>query len=408
MRVITLAFKDIKQLFQSWQTAFFLLIMPVVFTLMFGFMFGGMGGDADDPRLLLGVMDHDRTEESQAFIELLERSDVVRPILNDSYTETTYRKQVEIGDLHGTLVLPEGFGDALTAGETLPLVVVADEKALTVSQSLQSAVQSAYARMYGIQLSAGLSLQSYQLAADPPADEQNGYFSESLDLAAEKWQSPPVTTVSSYTGADTDEEARAIEENAFIHSSPGMMAQFAIAGLIGAAELLVSERRSRALSRMLTTGFSRMGILTGHFLAMSTIIFLQLIVLMVFGQVFLGLDYLARPLATLLVIVAAAAANGALGLLIGSLAKTSETAIIYSLVPMFLFSGLGGAWTPLEFTSESVQFVSRFTPVAWMMEALKDILARGSGLETVWLPVVVLLGFAVLFFSLGAWRFKFE
>ena len=50
MRVITLALKDIKQLFQSWQTAFFLLIMPVVFTLMFGFMFGGMGGSEDDPR----------------------------------------------------------------------------------------------------------------------------------------------------------------------------------------------------------------------------------------------------------------------------------------------------------------------------------------------------------------------
>lgn len=186
MRVITLALKDIKQLFQSWQTAFFLLIMPVVFTLMFGFMFGGMGGSEDDPRLLIGVMDHDRTEESQAFIELLEGSNTVRPIINDSYTETTYRKQVEIGDLHGAVLLPEGFGDALAAGEILPLVVVADEKALAVSQSLQSAVQSAYARLHGIRLSAGLSLQSYQLAADPAADEQNGYFAESLDLAAKK------------------------------------------------------------------------------------------------------------------------------------------------------------------------------------------------------------------------------
>ena len=186
------------------------------------------------------------------------------------------------------------------------------------------------------------------------------------------------------------------------------MAQFAIAGLIGATGILVSEKRSRSLSRMLTTGFSRMGILTGHFLAMTTVIFLQLIVLMIFGQLFLGLDYLASPLATFLVILAAAMVNGALGLLIGSLAKTSETAIIYSLVPMFLFSGLGGAWTPLEFTSETVQMVSRFTPVAWMMEALKDILARGAGLETIWLPVVVLISFAALFFTLAAWRFNFE
>jgi len=32
------------------------------------------------------------------------------------------------------------------------------------------------------------------------------------------------------------------------------------------------------------------------------------------------------------------------GLLIGTLAKTDEQAIIYSLVPMFVFAGIGGAW----------------------------------------------------------------
>jgi ABC-2 type transport system permease protein len=187
-----------------------------------------------------------------------------------------------------------------------------------------------------------------------------------------------------------------------------MIAQFAIAGLIGAAEILVTEKKSRALSRMLTTGFSRMGILIGHFLAMSTIIFLQILVLAVFGQLFLDLDYFSSPLATLLLILVSALVNGALGLLIGALAKSSDTAVVFSLVPMFVFSALGGAWTPLEYTSQTVQFVAHFTPVAWMMDGFKDILARGAGLETVWLPIVVLLGFATLFFSLGTWRFNFE
>ena len=57
MRVLLLAYKDLKQIFQTWQSAFFLLLMPVGFTLMFGFIFGGIGGDPEDPRLLIGVLD---------------------------------------------------------------------------------------------------------------------------------------------------------------------------------------------------------------------------------------------------------------------------------------------------------------------------------------------------------------
>lgn len=408
MRVLTLALKDMKQLFQSWQTAFFLLIMPVIFTLMFGFMFGGIGGGQEDPRLLIGVLDLDQSYYSQRFVEMLEGSAVVRPIVNEDFTETTYRREVETGDLSAAVVLPAGFGDALEAGSLLSLSVVADDKSATVSQSIQSAVQTVYNRLFGILQTANLSQESILEVAELSPAEQQAYHQQAFFLASFAWETPPVTTVSTYSGAETDAEAAAIEENSFIHSSPGMMAQFAIAGLIGAAEILVNERRSRALSRMLTTGFSRMGILSGHFLAMSGVIFLQLLVLAVFGQLFLGLDYFASPLAVFVMLVVSAAVNGALGLLIGALAQTPEKAIVFSLVPMFIFSGLGGAWTPLEFTSQTVQFVGHFTPVAWMMDGFKDILARGAGLETVWLPAVVLLGFAVLFFSLGAWRFKFE
>ncbi len=305
-------------------------------------------------------------------------------------------------------MLPSGFGEALTTGELLPLD--------SCRRRYRLSRQSGHPGRNGDDLcpplrhdpdrqSARKPIQ--QIAALSP-DEQQAYYQESLALAAAEWENPPATIVSSYTGAETEEQVEAIEQNAYIHSSPGMMAQFAIAGLIGAAEILVTERKSRALSRMLTTGFSRMGILTGHFLAMSMVIFLQLLVLAVFGQIFLDLKYFSRPAATLLLIMASAMVNGALGLLIGALAKTSDTAVVFALIPMFVFSGLGGAWMPLEYTSKTCKFVAHFTPVAWMMDGFKDILARGAGLETVWLPIVVLLGFAALFFSLGAWRFKFE
>ena len=63
MRILTLAGKDLKQLFQNKQTAIFLLLMPVLFTTMFGFMFGGFSaGDQEDTRLPVAVLDLDQSD----------------------------------------------------------------------------------------------------------------------------------------------------------------------------------------------------------------------------------------------------------------------------------------------------------------------------------------------------------
>ena len=410
MRILTLAYKDLKQMFQQGQTAFFLLIMPVIFTLMFGFMFGGFGGISDeDPRLPVGVIDLDQSAFSQAYLDLLADSSAVRAEIDEDADETDLRKAVSDGDLAGAVFIPAGFEEQLRQGNTALLTVVTDDAAPTVGITVRNALMTAYSRLYNATLAAALSQEAYQQLAGESADAAGGaYFEEGLALALTAWENPPVDTVNTFTGAETEEENTAMAENAFIHTSPGMMAQFAIAGLIGAAEVLVTERRTRALARMLTTGMSRLGILLGHYLAMVGMILVQLLILAVFGQIFLKLDYFAHPLATLLILVTAAMANAALGLLVGSLAKTSETAVVFSLIPMFVFAGLGGAWFPLEFAGETLVKVSRFTPVAWMMEGLKDILGRGLGLEAAWLPALALLGFTAVFFTLGAWRFKFE
>ena len=104
-----------------------------------------------------------------------------------------------------------------------------------------------------------------------------------------------------------------------------MMAQFAIAGLIGAAGILVVEKKTRSVQRLLTTNMSRGQILAGHFLAMFAMIFLQLTVLILFGQLFLDLPYFGQPLATLLLTVATALFTASLGMLIGAVAKIRRT-----------------------------------------------------------------------------------
>jgi ABC-2 type transport system permease protein len=407
MRVIDLMLKDLRQVVRDWRAAVFLLGMPIAFTLMFGFAFGGRDGNGqNDPRLPVGYLDQDQGQVSPQLETLLTNSEVIR-IEQEESEQDELEEKVADGDLAAAIIVPAGYSDDMLAGQTPQLILVADPGS-DAGIALQSEVQSAANRLHSAVLAADLSGQIY--------DEQVGFTDESarqayldarLDEGVVAWEDPPVS-VSSRLAIIQENQNEDGSENAFAQSSPGMMAQFSVAGLMGAVTILVLERKTGAMKRLLTTNLSRGQILLGHYLAMVIMIFAQLVVLVLFGQLFLGLNYLGQPLATLLMILAAALFVAALGLLIGALAKSEEQVMIMALIPMFILAGLGGAWVPLEIMPEGFQQFARLTPLAWVMIGFQDIIIRGQGLEAVLLPALVLLAYAIVLFFLGVWRFRIE
>jgi ABC-2 type transport system permease protein len=141
---------------------------------------------------------------------------------------------------------------------------------------------------------------------------------------------------------------------------------------------------------------------------MFIMIFAQLFILILFGQLLLRLNYAGSPLATLVMIASSALFAASLGLLIGALAKTEEQVIVFALIPMFLLAGLGGAWVPLEIMPEGVRQIAALTPVAWIMGGFQDIILRGLGLESVLLAAGVLVAYSLMLVGFAVWRFRFE
>jgi ABC-2 type transport system permease protein len=381
--------------------------MPILFTILFGFLFSG-GDEEVDPRLPLGFVKLDDGLLADGLERELEKSDVFRLVVDEKATLEQLREMVAEDQLAGALVVPADYDESLRNGEAprLPLIITSNT---TTGVSLKQGLVPVAMRLHSAALTAQLSIEAYE-SHTAFADEaaKQAYFDQAFEKALAAWETPPIQINSTATGQAPAVEGEALDENPFIHSSPGMMMQFAIAGLLGAAEIIVNERKSRSLQRLLTTSISRAEILLGHYLAMFLTIFLQIMVLMVFGQLFLDLNYFTDPAAGLIMAVTISMSIAALGLLIGALAKTPENAAVFSLIPMFILSGLGGAWVPLEFTSETVQFIGHFSPVAWGMDGIKNIVGRGMGLEGAWLPAGALLLFTAVFFGLAAWRFKFE
>jgi ABC-2 type transport system permease protein len=405
VRIVDLASKDLVQVIRDWKSALFLVVMPILFTLFFGFIFAPSQAE-DDPRLPVGFLNHDPAGSLAANLEdLLAVSDVVRPVPLNEADVTQIDEQVRDGGLAATLIVPENFGRQTLSGEAPKLTVVADQ-ATTAGQTAHAGIETAVSRLMGAVQTARISADKYAAQAGF-ADEtaRKTYMAEAIDLASAEWQQPPLRVAAEQATGTTGEEA---PPGGFAQSSPGMMVQFAIFGLITSAMVLVLERKAGALKRLLTTPTHRATVIGGHVLAMFLVVFLQQVLLVAVGQLFFGVDYMQAPLATLAMMVALSLWAASLGLLIGALAKAEEQVITWSLIAMFLFAALGGAWFPLEFAGEAFATIGHVTPTAWAMDGLQNIVVRGQGLGSVWMPAGILLAYAAAFFGLAVWRFRFE
>jgi ABC-2 type transport system permease protein len=410
MRVTDLALKDLSQLARDWRSAAFLVGMPIIFTLMFTLVFGGVGGE-EDARLPVGFLDRDGGNVfSDSLLDLLNTSDVIRPEVLEESDAVDVERMVQDENLAAVVIVPAGYGVHLSASAAGARLTVLVDEASTAGMTAQNEIQAAAARHGGAVQTAHFSTEAFERQAGF-SDEaaRRLFFDEALAKAIAAWDDPPLTVALTQSGAIAEEEGgTGYEAGSAAHSSAGIMVQFAIAGLIGAADILVMERKSRTLQRLLTTAISRFEIILGHFLAMFVMILVQLVILVAFGQLALGVDYMREPLGILLVMLTLALWTAGLGLLIGTFAKTEEQVIIYSLAPMFVLSGLGGAWMPLEFTPEAFQTVGHLTPTAWAIDGFENIIVRGLGFDSVLLPAGILLAYAIVFFAIAVWRFEFE
>jgi ABC-2 type transport system permease protein len=390
MRILDIALKDLLQLTRDLKTFIFLVFMPIIFTLLFGFAFGGFSGPAD-PRLSVGYMNQDGRWVSQQLHDLLANSETIRLDENTFRSTSDLQELVADGKLPAAIIIPAGYSQAMLEGKNPKLILFGDTttpagttieaEVLATAFRLNSAVRTA-------------TIMDETIGDRAPFDYA---FKKALDA----WKDPPIA-VKEITSTSVKRPNEQVSSLA--HTSPGMMLQFAIAGLLTAAQIIVTERKSRTLQRLLTTATRRIHILLGHYLAIFILIFTELVLLILFGQFLLKVDYLRLPGATFLVAFSAALCIAALGLLIGILAKTAEQAIAFSLIPMFVFSGLGGAWVPLEVTSPAFQVVGHLSPVAWAMDGFQNINLRGFGFGSVLLPVGALAIYAVIFFILAVWR----
>jgi ABC-type Na+ efflux pump permease subunit len=401
MRIFDLAFKDLSQMFRDKRSLLFLVVMPIVFTFFMGFAYRSASGDKNaDHRIPLAIVN----PEPDAVLNkmLVGRLDLLADIRIEAMNEADALNALRKGSVAGVLVIPQGFSQQAEAGKASSPQRKSQIK--LIADSTSASGQSLY-QLLRVPISELMSaVEAARLAADvqgTPAE-----YAPAFELAWGKWDVNSKLPLVKVEQAVAKQSSDWTGGNPYNQSSPGILVQFAIFGLVTSGQILVQEKKSRTLQRLITTAMKPWQIVAGHMLAMFVVTFLQTVMLVVFGQLVLKVDYLHESLGVLLIAVTLGLWIASMGLLIGVIAKEEQQVILYAMVAMFVFSAMGGTWFPLETTGGAFAAIGKLMPSAWAMNGLQNILIRGLGLESVWTAVLVLLAYALGFFGLAVWQFR--
>jgi ABC-2 type transport system permease protein len=163
--------------------------------------------------------------------------------------------------------------------------------------------------------------------------------------------------------------------------------------------LFVNERRNGTLQRLLVSPASEGEIVVGYALAFAVIGIIQSIVVLVAALLFFNITIVGNIFLALLVVLLLAFGHQGLGILLSAGAKNELQAIQF--IPLILFPSilLAGLFWPIESIPSYLQPVSYIIPLRYGIDAERSIMLRGWGMGEIWGDVLVLVVFALLTLS---------
>lgn len=395
-RVWAMMRNEFKNEFSSPISLLFFLILPLIFTAAVGAGLQGMDPDDTPPEEV----------RTPIYMRVEDDGPLVDALLDALTAANLDPRPVEVlpEDVFG-LEVPASFSATLMDDGTASLVLHTRPDS-SASPAVEQAVNAARGRVGGAALVARAGLaQAQEAGIVETGAEADTFFREvlleTLDATAEPLAVTEVRWPEGVEVAETRDMATSAEQ-----ASAGQIVTWVQITLLGAAEVLVAERLTGTLRRMLVMPTSRAVILGGKLLARLGLGLVQMTLLLMGGALLFNVNWDHAPAAVAVVSVAFALATVSLGILVATFVTTRGQASSVVVGLSMAMAALGGAWFPLEVTPPLYRQVVQILPSTWAMRAYTGILARGAGLADSLPHVAVLLGFAVLFAAAGMARFR--
>jgi ABC-2 type transport system permease protein len=356
MRFWAIGKRNLKVLYRDPVALGFLLGMPLAFILIFSFAFGGQ---ATNP-ISIGVVDEDQSQISDAFVSSLESIstlEIVSPIYS---TQSEAEKELRVGGLSVYLLLPNGFGEAVTNHQLINLTMAYNETDPILVQRTMPIIREVALGFLDISIPFNIELSQKEVE---------------------------------------------IKDEYINNLVPGM-AVFGIMILItSVGGIMVRDRTRGFLSRLMTTPAKPSDFIFGYTLHFIPVIIASIAIYLGVG-ILMGLSIVGNfGLAFLILFILGLCCMG-IGMIVGTLAKSEDQASgapFLFIVPIVMISG---AWWSVEQMPAVVKSIAEALPFLHAIDATRDVITRGFGFTDVLPDIYWLIGWAIVLFTIGIILFR--
>lgn len=368
-----IARKDLAYMLRQKETLLWVFAMPILFFYFIGTVTGGFAGPAGsaerpDPLALSAP------PESGVIVDEIvrrlekQRFQVVRPATPEEFEQYSRRLTVAAPSAgHASAT------EAVLAGEQLRLTFERRDDPLAAS----------FDRVR-------VSRAVYTVLADLAVVTNEGQ-APTAEAFARLASMPRALTLGVTTAG-----RRRDPPTGFSQAVPGTLVMFTMLVLLTSGSImLVVEREQGLLRRLASTPISPGAIVLGKWTARMALALVQVGFAMIVGRVLFGMDWGASLGMVMVVLVAWAAFNASLALLLGSIARTPAQMAGGGVLATMILAALGGCWWPIEITPAWMQSLAIALPTGWTMDALHRLVNFGYGAGAA-VPHVVALGLAAL------------
>jgi len=382
-------------------------VVPVVFFSIFAGIFGAQRNKT--ARVTMAVADEDHSERSKQLLDALKAESALRIVESKKddpakFTAATAEAYVRAGDAPVALVIPKGFGAwkiRFDGADDKPAFRLLADSADPIADQvagglLQKTVMTAMPEMM---MNSGVDAVDKYSGGLSPA--QKSALQQNMDQF-KVLQAQPATSTQARGELIKIEKTDILGQNksnvvvALYAAGIGVMFLLFTASNAGGA--LLEENESGTLDRILTTRVNFTTLMLGKLVYLWMLGFLQLCVMFLWGAAIFKLDLFNHLPGFFMIAIPTTFCTAAFGLLLASFCRTRAQLGAISTLVVLTISALGGSMFPRFMMPEGLQKAGLVLFNSWALEGFTNVFWRETPLQSLLLPMGMLVAFGVVFF----------